>query len=253
MSTKYLGPTLDLHVGGIDLCFPHNENEIAQSECTTGCKPYEKYWFHSAHLKDEGAKMSKSLGNLYTFDDLASKGYTAQQIRYALISGHYRQQLNFTFKGLDDAKSALAKLSKSLKSALEKLGLKMSDFKKLVKPSAKFEGTAFEGAWTALCDDINVPKAIGEIFASLGKLGDSQENLNAFGGLMYALGIDLSEIENETQETPIEIPDEIVELANKRWEAKKAKNFALADELRKKISDLGWTVLDKKDGFDIKK
>ena len=70
---------------------------------------------------------------------------------------------------------------------------------------------------------------------------------------MYALGIDLSEIENETQETPIEIPDEIVELANKRWEAKKAKNFALADELRKKISDLGWTVLDKKDGFDIKK
>ena len=129
----------------------------------------------------------------------------------------------------------------------------MSDFKKLVKPSAKFEGTAFEGAWAALCDDINVPKAIGEIFASLGKLGDSQENLNAFGGLMYALGIDLSEIEAETQETPVEIPDEIVELANKRWEAKKAKNFALADELRKKISDLGWTVLDKKDGFDIKK
>lgn len=70
---------------------------------------------------------------------------------------------------------------------------------------------------------------------------------------MYALGIDLSEIEAETQETPVEIPDEIVELANKRWEAKKAKNFALADELRKKISDLGWTVLDKKDGFDIKK
>ena len=253
MSTKYLGPSFDLHGGGIDLCFPHHENEIAQSECSTGCKPYVKYWFHSAHLMVEGAKMSKSLGNLYTFDDLAAKGYTAQQIRYALISGHYRQQLNFTFKGLDDAKSALAKLSKSLKSALEKLGLKMSDFKKLVKPSAKFEGTAFEGAWAALCDDINVPKAIGEIFASLGKLGDSQENLSAFGGLMYALGIDLSEIEAETQETPVEIPDEIVELANKRWEAKKAKNFALADELRKKISDLGWTVLDKKDGFDIKK
>ena len=253
MVCRYLGETIDIHCGGQDLIFPHHENEIAQSECSTGCKPYVKYWFHSAHLMVEGAKMSKSLGNLYTFDDLASKGYTAQQIRYALISGHYRQQLNFTFKGLDDAKSALAKLSKSLKSALEKLGLKMSDFKKLVNPSAKFEGTAFEGAWTALCDDINVPKAIGEIFASLEKLGASQENLNAFGGLMYALGIDLSEIENETQEAPIEIPDEIVELANKRWEAKKAKNFALADELRKKISDLGWTVLDKKDGFDIKK
>lgn len=120
MSTKYLGPTFDLHGGGVDLCFPHHENEIAQSECSTGLKPYVKYWFHSAHLMVEGAKMSKSLGNLYTLDDLISKGYSAQQIRYALIAGHYRQQLNFTFKGLDDAKSALSKLAKALVSALEK-------------------------------------------------------------------------------------------------------------------------------------
>lgn len=253
MSTKYLGPTFDLHGGGVDLCFPHHENEIAQSECSTGLKPYVKYWFHSAHLMVEGAKMSKSLGNLYTLDDLISKGYSAQQIRYALIAGHYRQQLNFTFKGLDDAKSALSKLAKALVSALEKAGISEDGFKKLIKPEAKIEGTVFGGAWEALCDDVNVPKALGEIFAALPKLGDSKENLEAFGAVLYALGLDplaggAAETEGEEK-----APAEIAELARQRWEAKKARNFALADELRGKISALGWTVLDAKDGFSLKK
>lgn len=253
MSTKYLGPTFDLHGGGVDLCFPHHENEIAQSECSTGLKPYVKYWFHSAHLMVEGAKMSKSLGNLYTLDDLISKGYSAQQIRYALIAGHYRQQLNFTFKGLDDAKSALSKLAKALVSALEKAGIAEDGFKKLIKPEAKIEGTVFGGAWEALCDDVNVPKALGEIFAALPKLVDSKENLEAFGAVLYALGLDplaggAAEAEGEEK-----APAEIAELARQRWEAKKARNFALADELRGKISALGWTVLDAKDGFSLKK
>lgn len=253
MSTKYLGPTFDLHGGGVDLCFPHHENEIAQSECSTGLKPYVKYWFHSAHLMVEGAKMSKSLGNLYTLDDLISKGYSAQQIRYALIAGHYRQQLNFTFKGLDDAKSALSKLAKALDFALEKSGMSEDGFKKLIKPKAKIEGTVFGGAWEALCDDVNVPKALGEIFAALPKLGDSKENLEAFGAVLYALGLDplaggAAEAEEEEK-----APEEIAELARQRWEAKKARNFALADELRGKISALGWTVLDAKDGFSLKK
>lgn len=250
MSTKYLGPTFDLHGGGVDLCFPHHENEIAQSECSSGIKPYVKYWFHSAHLMVEGAKMSKSLGNLYTLDDLLSRGYSAQQIRYALISGHYRQQLNFTFKGLDDAKSALSKLAKSLSSALKRAGMSGGDFKNLIKPGAKLEGTVFGAAWDALCDDVNVPKALGEMFAALPKLGDSGENLEAFGALLYALGLDpLDGGEEEAEEAP----EEIAELARQRWEAKKAKNFALADELRGKISATGWTVLDAKDGFSLKK
>lgn len=250
MSTKYLGPTFDLHGGGVDLCFPHHENEIAQSECSSGIKPYVKYWFHSAHLMVEGAKMSKSLGNLYTLDDLLSRGYSAQQIRYALISGHYRQQLNFTFKGLDDAKSALSKLAKSLSSALKRAGMSGGDFKNLIKPGAKLEGTVFGAAWDALCDDVNVPKTLGEMFAALPKLGDSGENLEAFGALLYALGLDpLDGGEEEAEEAP----EEIAELARQRWEAKKAKNFALADELRGKISATGWTVLDAKDGFSLKK
>ncbi len=253
MSTKYLGPTFDLHGGGVDLCFPHHENEIAQSECSTGLKPYVKYWFHSAHLMVEGAKMSKSLGNLYTLDDLISKGYSAQQIRYALIAGHYRQQLNFTFKGLDDAKSALSKLAKALVSALEKAGIAEDGFKKLIKPEAKIEGTVFGGAWEALCDDVNVPKALGEIFAALPKLVDSKENLEAFGAVLYALGLDPLAGGAAEAEGKEKAPAEIAELARQRWEAKKARNFALADELRGKISALGWTVLDAKDGFSLKK
>lgn len=253
MSTKYLGPTFDLHGGGVDLCFPHHENEIAQSECSTGLKPYVKYWFHSAHLMVEGAKMSKSLGNLYTLDDLISKGYSAQQIRYALIAGHYRQQLNFTFKGLDDAKSALSKLAKALVSALEKAGMSEDGFKKLIKPEAKIEGTVFGGAWEALCDDVNVPKALGEIFAALPKLVDSKENLEAFGAVLYALGLDPLAGGAAEAGGKEKAPAEIAELARQRWEAKKARNFALADELRGKISALGWTVLDAKDGFSLKK
>ena len=253
MSTKYLGPTFDLHGGGVDLCFPHHENEIAQSECSTGMKPYVKYWFHSAHLMVEGAKMSKSLGNLYTFDDLAAKGYTAQQIRYALISGHYRQQLNFTFKGLDDAKSALGKLAKALDAALGKLGISKSDFKKLERAGASFEGTIFEGAWNALCDDINVPKALGAIFAALPKLGESQADMKAFGSILYALGIDPLQAQAEDEKPQEEAPEEIKKLAQERWEAKKSKDFAKADELRGKISAAGWAVLDTKDGFTLHK
>ena len=253
MSTKYLGPTFDLHGGGVDLCFPHHENEIAQSECSTGMKPYVKYWFHSAHLMVEGAKMSKSLGNLYTFDDLAAKGYTAQQIRYALISGHYRQQLNFTFKGLDDAKSALGKLAKALDAALGKLGISKSDFKKLERTGASFEGTIFEGAWNALCDDINVPKALGAIFAVLPKLGESQADMKAFGSILYVLGIDPLQAQAEDEKPQEEAPEEIKKLAQERWEAKKSKDFAKADELRGKISAAGWAVLDTKDGFTLHK
>ena len=251
MSKKYLGDTFDLHGGGIDLCFPHHENEIAQSECSTGKSPYVRYWFHSAHLMVEGQKMSKSLGNLYTLDDLVAKGYTPAQIRYALLSGHYRQQLNFTFKGLDDAKSALAKLSKSINSALENAKMSAADFQKLVAPKNNFAGTIFEPAWNTLCDDINVPRALGEIFGALPKLSGGAEDLAALGSLLYALGIDVfaASPSSETADAPAEI----VELAQMRWEAKKSKDFAKADELRKKITELGWNVLDKKDGFDIKK
>lgn len=253
MSRKYLGDTFELHGGGVDLCFPHHENEIAQSRCATGAEP-AKFWFHSAHLMVDGAKMSKSLGNLYTLDDLLSRGYSPMQVRYALIAGHYRQQLNFTFKSLDDAGSALAKLRKFAVSALDKAGMSEADFKKLVRPGAKFEGTLFASAWEALCDDINTPRALGETFSAASKMAASgrPEDIAAFGSLMYALGIDPFAAEGESG-GGADAPSEVVELARRRWEAKKSRDFALADELRKRISEAGWIVLDGKDGFELKK
>ena len=254
MSRKYLGDTFDLHGGGIDLCFPHHENEIAQSQCATGKSPYVRYWFHSAHLMVEGQKMSKSLGNLFTLDQLVEKGYTPAQIRYALISGHYRQQLNFTFKGLDDAKSALAKMRKLLDAALEKLGVSADEFKTWIKPQNNFADTVFADAWNALIDDINVPKALGKIFSALPQAA-SKADLQAFASLVYALGIDLFEpaAASNSADAESDIPLEIRELAQRRWDAKKARDWAEADRLRGELKAAGWDVLDKKDGFDIKK
>ncbi len=250
MSRKYLGDVFDLHGGGVDLCFPHHENEIAQSECATGVSPHVKYWFHSAHLTVDGEKMSKSSGNLFTIDDLLGKGYTPQQIRYALISGHYRQQLNFTFKSLDDAKSALLKLRNGIKSALRKAEVDRDKFNLSVMPGSKFAGTIFEGAWNAMCDDLNVPRALGEIFTSVGKFDGKDADVEAAGFMMYALGLDVFADENENFAPP---PAEIADMARRRWEAKQSRNFALADELRKNIADGGWTVLDGKDGYEIRK
>ncbi|MFV1994353.1 MAG: cysteine--tRNA ligase, partial [Verrucomicrobiales bacterium] len=109
MGLKYLGDSFDLHSGGVDLCFPHHENEIAQSEAATGAE-FARHWFHVAHLRVEGEKMSKSLGNLYTVEDLAGKGYSADEVRYALLAGHYRKPLNFAFDTLGAARKGMERL-----------------------------------------------------------------------------------------------------------------------------------------------
>ena len=113
MSMKHLGETFDIHCGGEDLIFPHHEDEIAQSEAATG-KPFVRYWLHNAHLLVEGKKMSKSLGNFYTLRDLLAKGWTGREVRYVLLSAHYRDQLNFTFDGLQAARSALQRMDEFL-------------------------------------------------------------------------------------------------------------------------------------------
>lgn len=254
MSQQYLGESFDLHGGGIDLCFPHHENEIAQSEGATG-KPFARHWFHNAHLQVEGEKMSKSLENLFTLDQLKEKGFTPMEVRYTLISGSYRQPLNFTFASLKSGRSAMKKMEKNLLPYLEKTGLSEIGFNKLSASPFPTDWGHFQRAWDGLANDLNVSQATGGIFAGFAALEKSElerqdilKELKALGGILYALGIQLFQAVNEPV---LEIPDEISQLAEARWQAKLNKDWDNADQLRKELNDSGWNVLDKKHSYEI--
>ena len=249
---KHLGESFDLHSGGVDLVFPHHENEIAQVEAVT-CKTFARHWFHIAHLMVEGQKMSKSLGNLYTLEDLEEKGYKPEEIRYLLLSGNYRQPLNFTFDSLGAARKALSKLTDfSLKFQIDQspgksLGTDFGDFHSVQE---------------ALLKDLNTPEALGRLFKIIRELSEAFERdefngkedemnriRNGFRTTMDAFGLQLK----VKDEGPVEIPLEIQNLAERRWEAKIVKDWGLADQLRRELSDRGWLVKDGKDSFELAK
>ncbi len=252
------GRTIDLHGGGVDLMFPHHENEIAQSCCAhAGDAGYAfaRHWFHSAHLLVDGRKMSKSLGNMYTLADIAAKNFSATDLRFALISGHYRSPFNFTLHGLGAAKSAVQKLDKHLQALALRAAGEPGKAKELVARLKKSAPEAlrwgrFAAAWEVLQDDLNVPGALGEIFKVEPKAATVEQATEDLEGLVKiavgALGLDLP-----LPEEPLAVPAEIADLAQQRWEAKQARNFAKADELRQELSARGWKALDRKDGYDL--
>lgn len=253
VDTAFDGETIELHGGGIDLCFPHHENEIAQSECAHG-QCFCKHWFHSAHLMVEGEKMSKSLGNLYTLNQLQEKGFSPMIVRYTLIAGSYRQQLNFTFDGLHAAESAMLKLERFAESLLAKTGEDQDTFKDYISKNAPEDFGRFAKAWDALRNNLNTAACLGAIFGVIGSnpattldADGARRMLRAFGSLLYALGLDLFTVETK----PIDAPAEVIALAQERWDAKQAKDWAKADALRDAISAAGWTVSDSKNGFDL--
>jgi cysteinyl-tRNA synthetase len=229
MSKKHLGDTIDLHTGGEDLLFPHHENEIAQSECCNGTL-FAHHWYHSKHLLVDGAKMSKSLGNLYTLDDLVAKGFSPMALRYALLAGHPRKQLNFTLDGLHAAERALKTLR---------------DFRASL-PHAGAAHNAFGHALTELHNDLNTPGALGAIFTLINRKS-GETNHESFDRVMFALGLDL-----KAPAVPkAEAPATVTTLAEKRWAAKQAKDWAAADALRKELAASGWSMLDGKDGYKL--
>ncbi len=230
MSKKHLGETIDLHTGGVDLLFPHHENEIAQSECCNGTQ-FSRHWYHSEHLLVDGKKMSKSLGNLYTLDDLRAKGFSPMALRYALLMGHPRKQLNFTLDSLHAAESALATLRAHRAS--------------LAPASAAHD--AFAPVLAALQDDLNTPAALGALFTIINRK-EGEPDLASFDRAMFALGLDLTA---SAVAPKAEIPADVTALAEKRWAAKQAKDFATADALRKEIAAAGWSMLDRKDGYSL--
>jgi cysteinyl-tRNA synthetase len=249
MSMEYLGETFDLHGGGIDLVFPHHENEIAQSEACT-CKPLARHWFHNAHLLVDGHKMSKSLGNLYTLEDIRQKGFSPAALRYVLLSGHYRQPLNFTLDSLHSAESAIDKLRRYRDAIAASVG------------DAAAEGAAGEGrdwsqfadAWASLSEDLNTPAALGEVFRAIRTAPSSlppeeaRKAAHAFHAILKALGLDLIAHEKKAE---IEIPPAVAALAEQRWQAKQNRDFASADRLREELKQAGWTILDRKDGYSL--
>lgn len=246
MIQEYLGDSFDLHSGGVDLVFPHHENEIAQSECACGGR-FAAHWFHVTHLLVDGGKMSKSLGNLYTLEDLAARGHTAMEVRYVLIGAHYRKPLNFTLDSLSGAREALAKLAKGAKQLASKCepGIRLT--------SADFG--PFQAAWDALNRDLNTPGALGGIFTGLrdsASLTGEQAAaaLAGFNRLLRALGLVLPE---EHVMTASEIPDAVRSLADARWAARLAKNWAESDVLRAQLSEQGWLVKDGKDSYSLER
>lgn len=247
MSTTALGKTIDIHTGGVDLIFPHHENEIAQSEGAFD-QPFVNYWLHNEWLLVEGQKMSKSLGNFFTLRDLLDKGYDSLAIRYLLLATHYRQQLNFTFKGLDSAKNALQRIWDFM-SRLESIDGKHNDnFDNLIN-SYRDEFKS------ALCDDLEISRGLAAMFDFISdcyKLieGDqlSKKNAESAIALMKEFDSVLGLLKEKES-----LPEDVKLLIEQREKARADKDWALSDKLRDDIKDKGFLVEDSKEGVRWKK
>jgi cysteinyl-tRNA synthetase len=259
MAMKYLGETLDIHTGGIDLAFPHHENEIAQSEGATG-KPFARYWLHAEHLLVEGEKMSKSQGNFFTLRDLFTKGYKPSALRFALASVPYRKQLNFTFDGLQQAASSVERLRNFADR------LKRGRF-----PAGEQEGMAARVAKAAeefdagLADDLNTARALAAAFdlvreanIAVDKGEFRQADVPAVLEFLATFDKVFAVVEENDGEKLRALgygstesgPDdaEIDLLVTERNAAKKRRDFTTADRIRKELSDRGIIMEDAKDG-----
>jgi cysteinyl-tRNA synthetase len=246
MSMKYLGETLDIHCGGVDNLFPHHENEIAQSEAATG-KKFVNYWLHNEHLLIEGRRMAKSLGNYYTVRDLVTKGYDPKAIRYLLLATHYRQQVNFTFEGLEAAKNTLDRLTNFVHRLLDADGKGSGEQLKLLIGQVQND---FENA---MDDDLNITVALAALFDFIRDINNlidgnmlSKEEAHEAYSLMLrfdkVLGV-IGEIKKEEK-----LPKEAEELIRRREEARKAKDWKTADDIRQQLKAMGILIEDTSQG-----
>jgi cysteinyl-tRNA synthetase len=246
MAIEFLGATLDIHAGGVDLIFPHHENEIAQSEALTG-KPFAHYWLHSEFLLVDGQKMSKSLGNFYTIRDLIARGFTGREIRYALLRVNYRLQLNFTFDGMVEARQSLLRLDEWTQRLRDLAADAASDKDYVPATSDSF--------FAALDDDLNISAALAELFKQIrttNQLMDANELKPAQAAALLQWWDNINQV-LQIQPDEETIPSEAQELLDQRAAARTAKDWAQSDALRQKIAELGWTVKDTKDGQKVTK
>ena len=251
MSSRYLGATFDLHCGGIDNIFPHHEDEIAQSEAANGCR-FVNYWLHCAHLVVEGQKMSKSLGNFYTLKDLMEKGYAGREVRWVLIGTHYRQSLNFSFKALEDARASLQRLDTFQVRLQENVQNPDGDLEAVQTILAK----TITDFTAALADDLNVSAAFAALFDLVREINRLLDAAPLGGNVIRAVQECLQRIDSVlavcSPEVGVDqVPAEIQALADERQAARKARDFAQADVLRKTLDEKGWQVEDTPKGSRI--
>jgi len=253
MSRKYLGDTFDIHCGGEDNIFPHHENEIAQSEAATG-KPFVKYWLHSRHLMVEGEKMSKSKGNFYTLRDLLQKGHSALAIRYFLLSGYYRVQLNLTEDGLHAAHQAWRRLMDFRRRLVETQDKAPEG--PLSEEARAIAEKGLRGFEEHMDDDLNTPQALGEVFdfvrdanRFLDRDAATKADARHFLAILMRIDTVLAVLKEEQKSFDAEIESLIAE----RQEARKNRNWARADAIRDQLAAQGIVLEDTRDGVRWKR
>lgn len=247
MEYEILGLPFDIHTGGVDLQFPHHEDEIAQSKAGYGLEP-NPFWCHNEFLEVEGKKMSKSLGNFYTLRELINIGLDPLDIRMAMLSAHYRTKFNFSFDGTNSAHKARMKVQEYIYELFD-------ESKDASITSIPIEDNLLYNVFTELANDLHTPKALARLFEFLNKYPAQNLSDEPKKQVLNELKL-INDVFNvwKIEPRPIEqisIPREVVELAEKRFMAKKDRNFELADALRNQISLLGYTIIDKKDGYEI--
>jgi cysteinyl-tRNA synthetase len=251
MSMKYLGETFDIHAGGIDLVFPHHENEIAQSEGATG-KEFVRYWIHFEHLKVEGETMSKSKGNYYTFRDVAAKGYSAGAVRYFLLSVPYNKQINFTFDALAGAEKTVAGLRDfraRLSEAKTSPGLNEELHQATARAAEEFEA--------GMDDDLNTSVALAVLHnltrvvnTALARKKLQAENQQELLELLKRFDSVLNIFGTEQQDM---LDSEVQSLIDERQEARRRRDFRRGDEIRDELAARGIILEDTKDGVRWKR
>ncbi|MCX7929945.1 MAG: cysteine--tRNA ligase [Chlorobi bacterium] len=242
MGHELLGLPFDIHTGGVDLRFPHHEDEIAQSAAGYGTET-ARFWVHNEFLEVEGQKMSKSLGNFYTLSDLLERGLDPLDVRYAMLSAHYQSVFNFTFEGIAAARRARRRVQEYIYQLQEQEG---------GQQSCNVEELRSE-VFAYLTDNLHTPRALAALFTFIGEHPAAQldrqwqrELLSFFEQLNEIFGV-----WHIGERPPLHIPVHVKQLAQERWQARLERNFARADKLRQQIMAEGYQVRDRSDGYDI--
>jgi cysteinyl-tRNA synthetase len=257
MSMKYLGKTIDIHSGGVDLIFPHHQNEIAQSEAATG-KRFVNCWMHNEHLLVNGQKMSKSLGNFYTLRDVLKMGYSPVAVRYLLLSTHYRERLNFTFDGLEAAKNTVEKISNFMKN------VKNGEDNK--KTAAAIKRVRSEFA-RHMDNDLSISEALKAVFEfinTVNRVGGGKKAYETMVGFDGVLGLGLGKIEVFSEKIKINgrdfeiesdmlVSEDVKVKIGEREEFRAKKEWKMADSIRNRLKGMGFVLEDMENGVRVKK